>query len=68
MGVVSAVEERSRSLAAGEKCKGGGVSRESSFTTWVNLLGRSGEWMPDEREGAGERRVGQGTVLLCLRV
>lgn len=31
-GVVSAVEERPGSLSAGEKCKGGGVSRESSFT------------------------------------
>lgn len=34
IGVVSAVDERSRSLTAGEKCRGGGVSRESSFTTW----------------------------------
>lgn len=32
IGVVSAVEERPGSLMAGEKCKGGGVSRESSFT------------------------------------
>lgn len=32
MGVVSAVEARSRSLVAGEKCRGGGVSRESSLT------------------------------------
>ena len=31
-GVVSAVDERSLLLMAGEKCKGGGVSRESSFT------------------------------------
>lgn len=33
MGVVSRVDECSRSLTAGEKCRGGGVSRESSFTT-----------------------------------
>lgn len=32
MGVVSAVELRSCSLVTGEKCSGGGVSRESSFT------------------------------------
>lgn len=32
MGVVSAVELRSRSLVTGEKCSGGGVSRGSSFT------------------------------------
>ena len=45
---MSAVDDRSRSLAAGEKCRGGGVSRESSFTTWgcdgrggaVNVRGR----------------------------
>ena len=37
IGVVSAVDERSRSLTAGEKCKGGGVSRESSFTTWLKV-------------------------------
>lgn len=35
IGVVSAVDERSRSLTAGEKCRGGGVSLESSFTAWV---------------------------------
>lgn len=32
MGVVSAVDERPGSLNTGEKCKGGGVARESSFT------------------------------------
>ena len=31
-GVVSLVEDRPRSLSEGEKCRGGGVSRESSFT------------------------------------
>lgn len=31
IGVVSAVDARSTSLVAGEKCKGGGVSRESSL-------------------------------------
>lgn len=40
IGVVSAVDERSWSLTAGEKCKGGGVSRESSFTVPPGGLGR----------------------------
>ncbi len=39
MGVVSAVDERSRSLTAGEKCRGGGVSRESSFTKRLVTVG-----------------------------
>ena len=34
MGVVSAVDDRSLLLTAGEKCKGGGVSCESSFTIY----------------------------------
>ena len=43
MGVVSAVDERSRSLTAGEKCRGGGVSRESSFTeVWLLLTVEGG--------------------------
>ena len=45
IGVVSAVDERPASLAIGEKCKGGGVSRESSFTMGKCLLlmcGRGG--------------------------
>lgn len=40
IGVVSAVDERSRSLTEGEKCKGGGVSRESRFTEYVRMLGK----------------------------
>jgi hypothetical protein len=52
MGVLSAVKERSRSLTAGEKCRGGGVSRESSFTTWMEVLGRGGGCESDERRRA----------------
>lgn len=49
IGVVSAVDERPASLAIGEKCKGGGVSRESSFTVNECLMlicGRDGALDP----------------------
>ena len=41
MGVVSAVDDRSLLLTAGEKCKGGGVSCESSFTIYCGGEGKA---------------------------
>jgi len=40
IGVVSAVEARPKSLFAGEKCRGGGVSRESSLTACCGIYNK----------------------------
>lgn len=53
IGVVSAVELLSLSLVTGESCKGGGVSRESSFTTVQSTEQIGGDWLA-EACGAGK--------------
>ncbi len=55
---MSAVDERSRSLAAGEKCRGGGVSRESSFTNvGCDFLERGGK---NKRSAVNEQNMETG--------
>ena len=55
IGVVSGVEKRPGSLRAGERCNGGGFSRESSFAFgFVDYLGR-------------RRKNGEISVVECAK-